>query len=145
MKKPATMKSATKKKPAQMKKPAPRADYGAPIDSFFAKQSPAMRPILEALRELIEEVVPDAQSSIKWGNPFYTLDGQMMAAMSGHKAHVNLILAGPPKAFADPRGRLSGAGVTGRHLKLTSIDQLPRDEVKGWLRTAEKLARAKLS
>jgi len=123
--------------------PGKRADLGQPIDSFFAKQSPQLRAVLVELRKIIEAVVPDAESSIKWGNPFFTLNGKMMVALSSHKAHVNLILAGPPNAFADPHGRLTGEGKTGRHLKLTSLAELPRDEVRGWVKTAAKIARAK--
>ena len=123
--------------------PGKRADLGQPIDSFFSKQAPQLRSILVELRKIIEGVVPDAESSIKWGNPFFTLNGKMMVALSSHKAHVNLILAGPPNAFADPHGRLTGEGKTGRHLKLTSIGELPKDEVRGWVKTAAKIARAK--
>ena len=122
---------------------AQRGDLGAPIDSFFQRHASPLREILDELRQIIESEVPDAQSSIKWGNPFFTVDGKMTVAISAHKAHVNLILAGPPNAFADPKRRLSGDGKTGRHLKLTSIDELPRNEVRGWVRTAAKIARAK--
>jgi hypothetical protein len=122
---------------------ATRADLGQPIDSFFTKQPPHLKPILDELRKMIEKEVPDAQSSIKWGNPFFTLGGHMMVALSAHKSHVNLILAGPPNAFADPKGRLEGAATTGRHLKLTSLDDLPRTDVRNWIKTAAKLARAK--
>ncbi len=135
-------KRATRSK-SSAKKPAPRADYGAPVDGFFSKQSPHLRSILEELRKLIGEVAPDAQSAIKWGMPFYTLDGGMMCATSAHKSHVNLVLSGPPDAFSDPAGRLSGEGKTGRHLKLTTLDELPRDAVRGWLRTAAEIARRK--
>lgn len=138
--KPATKaRPATKAKPAT--KPAARADLGAPIDGFFRKQGPVTRPILEALRLLVEQTVPDATSSLKWGMPFYTIDGNIVCALGGHKAHVNLILSGPPGTYADPDGRLVGDGKTGRHLKLTALDQIPRDAVKGWLRTAADLAR----
>ena len=115
----------------------------SPIDGFFTKQPPHLRAILEALRALVDEAAPDAASSIKWGMPFYTVNGAMMCALAGHKSHVNLVLAGPPGTFADPEGRLSGEGKTGRHLKLTSLDELPRDAVRGWLRTAAELTRAK--
>ena len=119
----------------------PRADFGKPIDGFFAKQPPQLRAILEELRKLVEEAAPEASSSIKWGMPFYTLDGKMMCALAGFKAHVNLILAGPPGAFADPEGRLEGDAKGGRHLKLRSLDELPRAAVKGWLKTAARVAR----
>jgi hypothetical protein len=120
-----------------------RADYGAPVEGFFAKQPPQLCAILEALRKLVDDVAPDAKSSLKWGMPFYEIDGSAMCALGAHKAHVNLILSGHPDAFADPEGRLSGTGTTGRHLKLTRVDELPRAAVRRWLQTAAKLARAK--
>jgi hypothetical protein len=130
-----------KKAPPVRSSAGPRADFGKPIDSFFAKQPPDLRAILEELRKLVEEAAPDASSSIKWGMPFYTLDGKMMCALAGFKSHVNLILAGPPGAFADPEGRLEGDAKGGRHLKLRSIEELPRAAVKGWVKTAAKMAR----
>jgi hypothetical protein len=140
---PAKKKPAAKKKPVAKKpmKHGPRADLGKPIDGFFAKQPATLRPILEALRKLVEEAAPDATSSIKWGMPFYEVNGTMMAALGAHKAHVNLILSGPPDAFRDPKGRLTGTAKGGRHLKLTSLAELPRDDVRRWLRTAAELAR----
>ena len=123
--------------------PSSRADFGKPIAGFIARQPPHLRAILEELRNLIEQEAPEAQSSLKWGMPFYTLGGAMMCATGAHKSHVNLILSGAPDAFADPEGRLSGEGKTGRHLKLTSVDELPRAAVRGWLRTAAALARAR--
>jgi len=118
-----------------------RDDYGAPIDGFFAKQPPHLRPILEALRELVEEAAPDAKASLKWGMPFYTLGDSMMCALGGHKSHVNLILAGPPAAFHDPGGLLEGEGKTGRRLTLRRLEDLPRQAVRAWVRSARKVAR----
>lgn len=102
-----------------------------------------MLPILEELRKLVEQAAPDASSSLKWGMPVYTISGTMMCAIGGHKSHVNLILSGPPKTYDDPSHLLSGEGKTGRHLKITTLDDLPRSAVQGWLRTAAKLAREK--
>ena len=115
---------------------ARRADFGAPIDAFFAKQPPATRPILDALRAMVEEAAPKATATLKWGMPFYELGGETLCAIAGFKAHVNLILPGPPGTYADPDGLLEGDGKTGRHLKLRAIEDLPRAAVRGWLRTA---------
>jgi hypothetical protein len=120
-----------------------RADYGAAIDGFFRKQPPHLRPILETLRDLVEAAAPDAESSIKWGMPFYTVNGAMMCALGSHRSHVNLILSGPPGTYADPGGLLTGEGKTGKHLRLTSLAELPRAAVRGWLKTAAAVARAK--
>jgi hypothetical protein len=124
-----------------MKKPAPRADLGEPIDGFFVRQPPHLRAILDDLRALVDEAAPDADSSLKWGMPFYSIGGQMMCALAGFKAHVNLIMAGPPESFADPEGRLEGDAKTGRHIKLRTVADIPRAAVRGWLQIAADRAR----
>lgn len=147
VKKPAAKKSAAKKSAAKLaaapKKPAPRKDLGKSIDGWFTKQPAALRPIGQALRKLVEETVPEATSSIKWGMPFFSLGDTMMCAIGGHKSHVNLVLAGPPASFDDPDGRLTGEGKTGRHLKVRTLDELPAAKVRGWIATAAANARGK--
>jgi hypothetical protein len=130
---------AKPKKPPP-RKPAPRADYGKPIDGFLAKQPPALRAILDALKAVVDDVAPGAEASLKWGMPFYTLGGEMMLAMGAHKAHVNLILPGPPGTYADPDGLLEGEGKTGQHLKITSAGELPRAQVRRWIEAAARRA-----
>lgn len=138
-------KSATSvKRPARApNKPAPRADFGAPVDGFFLKQPPALRPIVDALRTMIEAAAPEATSAIKWGMPVYSVGGAIMCAITAHRAHVNLVLSGPPSAFDDPEGRLTGSGKTGRHLKLETLGELPRASVKAWLAKARAIARGR--
>jgi hypothetical protein len=145
-KKAALKKAASKGAAAKDTAPsrwASRADLGAPIDGFFAKHPAALRAVLDELRKLIEAAAPDAVSSIKWGIPVFTLGGAMMCALGGHKTHVNLILSGPPDGFDDPDGHLEGSAATGRHMKLRSVDEIPRADVRRWLRTASETARAK--
>jgi hypothetical protein len=139
--------TAKPKRPSAQAKPAmkwgARADLGAPVEGFLARQPPALRAILEALRAEVARAAPDAVGAIKWGMPFYTLDGEMMCALAAHKSHVNLILAGPPGTYADPDGRLEGEGKTGKHLKLRALAELPRAAARAWLKTAAATARAK--
>ena len=134
-----------KAKKSPPKKPAPRADFGKPIDGKIAKAPPPLREILVAFRKMVEETVPGVTSSLKWGNAVFCHPGSsaMMVAMTSHKAHVNLIFVGPPEGFDDPKGLLTGSGVGGRHLKLTSIDDLPRADVKRWLKASAAYARSK--
>jgi hypothetical protein len=136
----ARKKSAAAEKSASMTKFGPRTDLGAPIEGFFARQPPHLRPILDELRAMVEKAIPGAESSLKWGMPFFLVGGEMVCALAAHKSHVNLILAGPPGTFADPDGLLEGEGKTGRHLKVTRLEDLPRKAVAGWLRTAARRA-----
>jgi hypothetical protein len=134
--------AAAPKRSAAAMKVGRRADLGAPVDGFFAKQPPHLRALLDQLRALIEEAAPEATSSIKWGMPFYLAGGQTVCALAAFKAHVNLILPGPPGTFADPAGLLEGDGKTGRHLKLRALAELPRAAVRGWLQIAAARARS---
>lgn len=123
------------------KTPAKRADLGAPIDGFFEKQPEPQRAILLALRALVEKVAPGAESSIKWGQPFYTVGGKMFAALGSHKAHVNLIMTGTDETFDDPDGLLSGTSKLGKHLEVTALDEIPKKQVERWLRASLKYAK----
>lgn len=142
-------KSPTKtptKKPATAagpKRPGPRADFGQPIDGFFAKTKGDLGAIAGALRAMIEAAAPDAEASLKWGMPFYSIGKTPMCAIGVHAKHVNLILSGAAAAYPDPDELLAGEGKTGRHLKLTSLADLPRKTVASWLATAAKLARGR--
>jgi hypothetical protein len=148
---PTPAKSKPKARPADRKpgqkpvaatsKPAPRKDLGAPVDGFFARQPAGLRPIVDQLRAMIAEAAPAATSAIKWGMPFFSVGPNMMCAVAAFKAHVNLILPGPPGTYADPDGRLEGDGKTGKHLKLRAPDEIPHAAIRGWLKTAA--ARAK--
>ena len=134
------------KKPAAKAPRAPmkfgaRKDLGAPVEGFFAKQPPHLRPILDQLRAMIAEAAPEAAATTKWGMPFYSIGPNTLCALAAFKAHVNLILPGPPGTYPDPDGLLEGDGKTGKHLKLHSPDAVPGAAVRGWLRTAAARAR----
>jgi len=138
---PARKRAASAKQPSAPKKYGPRADLGAPVEGFFAKQPPDLRAILDVLRAEVRAAAPDADATIKWGMHFYTVGGETLCALAAFKAHVNLILPGELGTFDDPEGLLEGEGKTGRHLKVRSVDALPRAAVKSWLRTAAERAR----
>jgi hypothetical protein len=147
---PAAKKPAKKAAPAKKAKKAAsagaaarRADYGAPVEAFVQKQPAGTKAILEALRSLVAETVPDAGGVLKWGMPNFAVAGGMVCALAAFKSHVNFIVSGPPHIFADPEGLLEGGGKTGRHLKIRSLDELPRDAVVRWLLAAAENARAK--
>jgi hypothetical protein len=141
-KKSTVKKSTAKKSTAKKTMAMRRADYGKPVEGFFAKQTGEIRAILDALRNLVDEAAPDALASLKWGMPFFTVGTEMMCALTAHKSHVNLVLTGLPGTYADPGGLLIGEGKTGRHLKLEKVADLPTKAVRGWLRTAATRARA---
>jgi uncharacterized protein YdhG (YjbR/CyaY superfamily) len=67
---------------------SPRAD-ATDTTKFLDSIPNAHRPTFTLLQQLIKEVVPDADVSIKWGTIAYDLDGSLFA-LSANKKHVNL-------------------------------------------------------
>jgi len=145
VKKPSSAAKVAKKAAPAKKAPArkmyARADLGAPVDGWFEKQPEPHKTILAMLRELVHEAAPEAKGSLKWGQPFYEVGGGMMCALTSHKAHVNLVLTGPDSIFADPKGLLDGASKLGSHIKLRKVEDVPKPEIRRWLKAAAAHAR----
>lgn len=107
---------------ARMRAAAPVTDPR--VDAYVAAAAPFARPILAHLRALVHEAVPGCVEAIKWGRPFFLVDGRPFAMMAAFKQHA---------AFGfwrgggiDDRPETGGAGQYGR---LTVPEDLPDDAV----------------
>ncbi len=95
------------------------------IDAYIANAAPFARPILSHLRALVHRTLPGVGETIKWGMPHFTLGGKNVCGMAAFKAHCALTIHG------EGRGGTEGMG---QHGKLTSLDDMPPDDL-----LAEKL------
>lgn len=134
VKKAAPVKRAVKKAVARH---GARADLGAPVDGYFARQPAATRALLEALRAQVLKAVPDAHEAIKWGMPFYEKDGSL-CSLAVFKSYVSLHIFAPPEALADPKGRLEGSGKSMRHLKVRTASDIDGASIQRWLKATAK-------
>jgi uncharacterized protein YdeI (YjbR/CyaY-like superfamily) len=91
------------------------------IDAYIDKAGDFARPILEHLRELVHQAVPDAGEAIKWGMPHFTHNGKNVAGMAAFKEHCAFTIHGEGRHGGD-----DGMGSCGR---LGSLSDLPPDEV----------------
>jgi hypothetical protein len=128
-------KPAAEKKPAA-KPAARRDDLNTAIGPWFEKLPPAHQANATALRALLDAVVPDATTGLKWGNPFWTLNGEIVCGIRAAKAHLGLILPGTGADLPDPKGLLEGDSKTGRHLKIAAGAPLPAEDIRGWVELA---------
>lgn len=110
------------------------------IDAYIAKAADFARPLLEHVRELVHEVCPEVQETIKWGMPHF----EYLGAMCGMASFKNHCSFGFWKAtlLADPNGvlKLNEAVGMGSFGKMTSLQDLPKDkDLKALLREAMRL------
>ena len=101
---------------------------------LLAPRPPGIRATVERLRELIAEVVPDAQESVDLPDHLlaYGWSGRMrdmILAVAPHTAHVNLQLADGAQ-LADPQGIVEGTGKRVRHVKCRSVVDVDRPAVR---------------
>ena len=108
------------------------------IDAYIAKAAPFARPILEHVRTRVHAAAPEAEETMKWSSPGFTVGGKILLMMAAFKQHAALnfwrgqeIGNGSPKA-----GAMCQLG------KLISFDDLPDDrEFDALVREAAALAK----
>jgi uncharacterized protein YdeI (YjbR/CyaY-like superfamily) len=108
------------------------------IDAYIARAQPFARPILEHVRKRVHAAVPEAEETVKWGAPAYTLGGKILLITAAFKQHaaVNFWRG------QELRGQESAADAMGQFGKLTSLDDLPADnELDRLIREAAELAK----
>jgi hypothetical protein len=93
------------------------------IDAYIAKAAPFARPILEQIRERVHAASPEAEETMKWSAPSFTIDGKILLMMAAFKQHAALnFWRGQEIGEDSPK-----AGAMGQFGRLTSVDDLPPD------------------
>lgn len=114
------------------------------IDAYVAKSAPFARPILAHLRALVHRAVPDATETIKWGMPFFTVDGTPLCNLAAFKAHAafGFWRRDITEEFEKLHANGTAMGAAGR---ITSLADLPPDKIiVAFLKTAAERTRAGL-
>lgn len=107
------------------------------IDAYIAKAAPFAQPILEHVRQRVHSAAPEAEETMKWSTPTFTVDGKILLGMAAFKAHAVVNFW---------RGQEMGVEVSkdamGQLGKLTSVSDLPSDaRLDELLRKGVELAR----
>ena len=107
----------------------------------FRESIPASHlPVLTALQGLIEELVPDAVVSLKWGTLAYDLDGSLFA-LSANKKHVNLYIL-TVGLLAEFSSELAGIPQSKCVLRFSPGSELPLETLRRVMTTAVERKRA---
>ena len=94
------------------------------IDDYIARAQPFARPILEKVRDRIHAAAHEAEETIKWSAPGFTVDGKILLMMAAFKAHAALNFW----RGQELRGAAASRDAMGQFGKLTAVDDLPPDK-----------------
>ena len=61
------------------------------IDRYLASLDEPKRSTLEALRQAILEIIPEAEQGISYGVPAFRLDGKVVAGFAAFKNHLSYL------------------------------------------------------
>ena len=105
------------------------ADKPQTIDAYLAGVTGDKRAALEALRETIHSIVPDAEEGISYGMPAFRLNGKPIAGFSASKDHCSYFpMSGAVvEAHADA---LSGYSTSKGTVRFQPDKPLPSDLVR---------------
>lgn len=107
------------------------------IDAYIAKAAPFARPILQKVRERVHAAAPEAQETMKWSAPGFTIDGKILLMMAAFKQHAALNFW----RGQELRGNEASRDAMGQFGKMTSVADLPGDdEFDRLIRQAAELA-----
>ena len=108
------------------------------IDAYIAKAAPFAQPILQHVRERVHAAAPEAEETLKWSTPTFTIDGKILLGMAAFKAHAALNFW----RGQELRGDEAKADAMGQFGRLTSVDDLPSDkELDALIREGAELAK----
>ena len=104
-------------------------DSKVTFDSYIEDAATPVREILEHLRALVHQSVPQATEVMKWGAPvFRTEDDGEFAYLNAGKDHANLGF-NHGADLNDPNKLLEGKGKAGRHVKFFPDRPVADDEI----------------
>src|SRR6267143_812754 len=107
------------------------------VDAYVSKVNPELRRQFQKLRLIIKKALPDVSEAVKWGVPFYSLNGVGVAAIADYSRHVNLSLLKGAEVSSD---MLEGTGKGMRHITVKTLAEIKETEITRLVKEAGALA-----
>jgi len=89
------------------------------VDAYIEAAAPFAQPILVALRAQVHDALPEAEETIKWGFPHFTVGGKNICGMAAFKAHCAFTIHG------DGRQGAKAGEALGQYGKIIDVADLP--------------------
>jgi uncharacterized protein YdhG (YjbR/CyaY superfamily) len=109
------------------------------VDAYLAKVGQPHRSTLQAVRESIHEVIPQAEEVISYGMPGFRLKGKMIAGLAAFKSHV-AYLPHSGSVFTELSTELKGYTWTPGSLHFPIDKPLPKPLVRKLIAVRRKQA-----
>ncbi len=110
---------------------------GASVDDYIASAPVPHKAVLAEIRQVVMTACPEAEVSIKWGQPVFECNGPF-AWMKAYPRYVSIGFFRGTE-LPDPDKALKGTGSKMRHVKVTEPQHVPVATLDALVRAAVKL------
>jgi hypothetical protein len=111
------------------------------VDEYIAAFDDWRTDAMKRLREVVKEGAPHSAVGIKWAQPVWEWNGPMIW-MKAYPKHVDIGFWRGTE-MDDPKKVLTGDGERMRHIKITSVKDIPADALRDLVKQAVQLNTAK--
>jgi len=108
------------------------------VDAWFESYQNPLKPLVQAVREVILDSDPRVSEAIKWKAPTFMYKGNLASFYPKSAKHVSLMFH-TGAALPDPTGLLEGEGDTSRGARFSDTEDLAaktpalRGLVRAWI------------
>jgi hypothetical protein len=111
------------------------------VDEYIAAFDDWRTDAMKRLREVVKDGAPHSAVGIKWAQPVWEWNGPMIW-MKAYPKHVDIGFWRGTE-MEDPKKVLTGDDERMRHIKITSLKEIPSDALRDLVKQAVKLNTAK--
>lgn len=118
------------------RRPPDPSTHHSDIDDWSRRQVPQLQPVVEKLDETIRATIPGLQYAVKWKRPYYGLpDLGWIIEIAAYDVSVNVVFLGGADFDRPPP---LGSTDRSRYVKITTVDDLQRPELRKWIEEASR-------
>ena len=109
------------------------------VNTYIEKQKSPQREILQKVRKIFIETLPDCQEKIRWGVITFA-DGKFYIAAMRNCVHVGFAVTG----LSDEEiGLFEGNGKTMRHIKIPTVENIDKTNLVKLIKMVDQKATCK--
>jgi hypothetical protein len=109
------------------------------VDAYIERQSSPQKEILQELRAIFREAIPDCKEEMRWGVITYASGKFYIAAMKT-RVHVGFAIAGLKN---DEVALFEGTGKTMRHVKISTLETIDKPNLFNLIKLVSEKATCK--
>ncbi len=106
------------------------------VDAYIDKQESSQKEILQELRKIFRETLPDCKEEMRWGVATFG-DGKFYIAAIKNRVHIGFAITG---LSDDEMNLFEGNGKTMRHIKIPTAEKIDKTNLVKLIKMVDQKA-----